>query len=303
MRILIDADILRYQIGSVKAAHPFIPKEYVPAPEGEICKLVEDLIQHVFKINKGDEYICALSGKGNFRNEVAKQEPYKGNRDPNEQRPFHYATVGDYIIKNHPHVVVDGMEADDWLAIEQRKDPENTLIATRDKDLWTCYGWHYRWACGENQPEIQKHWVDEFESKRFFFEQLLHGDNTDNIMGCGKKQETMWGGKLMMRRKGVGEKTAIKILENLTTVQEMYDAVKLEYEKVFGEEHESAMLENARLLYIGQTPDNLFEWGWLDYSLSKDTDNEPEATPTDLCEPLDSAVPEPSADYEDGTPF
>lgn len=273
MRVLIDCDILRYQIGSVKAAHPFIDKEFIPAPETEICKLVEDLIQHVVKVNKGDDYLCVLSGTGNFRMDIAKQEPYKGNRDPNTQRPFHYDTVGDYIIKNHKHIVIDGSEADDYLAIEQRKDPDNTLIATRDKDLWTCFGWHYRWACGENQPERLKHWITEFESKRFFFEQLLHGDNTDNILGCGVRKLVKWGGEMKLRRKGVGEGTAIKLLAPCNTVKEMYDVVKIEYEKVFGEIHEEVMLENARLIFIGQTPDNLFNWDWLDFDLSKEANN------------------------------
>lgn len=285
-------------MGSIKVAHPYIDKEYIPAPESEICRLVEDLIQHVFKINNGDTYVCALSGKGNFRHDIAKQEPYKGNRDPNTQRPYHYDTVGDYIIKNHPHVIVDDMEADDWLGIEQRKDPENTLIATRDKDLWTVFGYHYRWACGEYQPEIQKHWVDLFESRRFFFEQMLHGDNTDNIMGCGVKKLQKWGGEMKLRRKGVGEKTAIKLLAGCNTVQELYDVVKIEYEKIFNDQHEEVMLENARLLYIGQTPDNLFNWDWLDYKLSKETNNG-ELLSTDISELPDTSAPELGTDCED----
>lgn len=270
MRVLIDVDILRYQIGSIKAAHPFLPGEFIPAPESEICRLTEDLIKHVVKINNADTYECVLSGKGNFRHEVAKQEPYKGNRDPNVQRPYHYDTVGEYVIKNHPTVVVDGIEADDYLGIEQRKDIENTLIATRDKDLLTVHGWHYRWACGENQPERLKHWIDPFEARRFFFEQMLHGDSTDNIVGCGQKVMMKWGGKMMLRRKGVGEKTAIKLLENCTTVQELFDVVNLEYQKIF-DNYEEVMLENARLLYIGQTAEELFEWDWLDYQLTKES--------------------------------
>lgn len=268
MRALLDCDILRYQMGSIQAAHPFLEGEYVPAPEGEIIRLVEDLIQHVVKITGATEYVCPLSGKGNFRLDIAKQEPYKGNRDPNTGRPFHYDTVGDYIRNNHPCVIVDDMEADDWLGIEQRKDPENTIICSRDKDLGTVFGWHYRWACGDRQPERLPHWISEYKAKEFFFHQLLTGDSTDNIMGCGKRLEVMWGGKLMLRRKGVGAKGADKILALCSTVQEMYDAVKIEYDNVFGDESQEVMLENARLLYIGQTPDNLFDWDWLDMELT-----------------------------------
>lgn len=274
MRVLIDADILRYQIGSIQASHPFLEGVLIPAPETEICRLVQDLINHIVTINKADEYVCPLSGKGNFRNDIAVSAPYKGNRDPNTARPYHYDTVGNFIMNNHPCVVVDGMEADDWLGIEQRKDPENTMIASRDKDLKTVFGWHYRWACGDKQPEITKHWMTPFESCKFFFYQMLIGDNTDNILGCGKRVEVMWGGKECLRRKGVGPKAADKLLNNCSTVQDLYDTVKNEYINVFSDEYEGIMLENARLLYIGQTPDNLFEWDWLDYNLSKEDNNE-----------------------------
>lgn len=273
LKALIDADIFRYQIGSIQAAHPFLEGEYIPAPETEIKRLIDDLIEHIIKATGADSYICPLSGQGNFRHSIAKQEPYKGNRDPNSQRPYHYDTVGEYIRNYHPSIVVDNIEADDWLGIEQRKDPEHTIICSRDKDLGTVFGWHYRWACGDRQPERPNHWITPYEAREFFFHQMLTGDNTDNIMGCGKREEVMWGGKLQLRRKGVGQKGADKILATCNTVQEMYDAVKLEYEKVFGEEHEEVMLENARLLYIGQTQDNLFQWDWLDFELSKDTDN------------------------------
>lgn len=296
MRVLIDADILRYQIGSIKAAHPFLEGEYVPAPEGEIKRLVGDLIKGVITATKADTYICPLSGKGNFRHDIAKQEPYKGNRDPNSTRPYHYDTVGDYIRDFHPCIVVDGIEADDWLGIEQRKDPANTIIATRDKDMGTVFGWHYRWACGDKQPERPLHWITEYEAKEFFFHQMLTGDSTDNIMGCGQRLEVMWGGKPQMRRKGVGAKGADKLLLACSTVQEMYDTVKVEYEKIFGDEHEDIMLENARLLYIGQSADNLFDWDWLDYKLSKDTNNG-ELLPTDISEP------QHPSDGESGTPY
>ncbi|MFW3388408.1 UNVERIFIED_CONTAM: hypothetical protein RF648_20685, partial [Kocuria sp. CPCC 205274] len=210
-------------------------------------------------------YVCVLSGKGNFRIELAKQEPYKGNRNASVGRPYHYDTVGDYIKRSHPTVVVDGIEADDWLGIEQRKDIENNIICSRDKDLGTVHGWHYRWACGDKQPERLNHYLSEFEAKEFFFHQMLTGDNTDNIMGCGIRKEVKWGGKLMLRRKGVGSGAADKILGACDTLQEMFDAVKQEYEAVFGDNYEEVMLENARLLYIGQEADNLFQWEWIDY--------------------------------------
>ncbi|MCS5737527.1 hypothetical protein, partial [Herbiconiux daphne] len=145
-----------------------------------------------------------------------------------------------------------------------------TIICSRDKDLKTVSGWHYRWACGEKQPEVLPHWISEFDAKHFFFYQMLVGDNTDNICGCGQRREVMWGGKLTLRRKGIGEKAALQLLADCKTVQDLFDVVSQCYQNEFGETWEETMLENARLLYIGQTPDNLFDWSWLDYTLEKE---------------------------------
>lgn len=276
MRILVDADIFRYQHGSVMTKHPYANiypqlKDYkVPASAEYICEIVDKTINEIMESTKGDEYICALSGSGNFRNDIAKQQPYKGNRDASVGRPYHYDTVGEHIKTKHPHIIIDGQEADDWLGITQRADPENTCISSRDKDLKTIYGWHHRFACGENQPEIKMHWMTPWESLHFFFYQMLIGDNTDNIPGCGKKVMKKWGNSMMLRREGVGSKAALTILGNCHTCKEMYEAVKAEYQKVFKEDHEEVMLEMARLLYIGQKPDNLFTWDWLDMNQGED---------------------------------
>ncbi|MGL5014337.1 MAG: hypothetical protein ACRC6V_08630 [Bacteroidales bacterium] len=268
MKLLSDADIFRYQFGNIQMKHPFLQGEMIPASTEYVLGLVDEVIKSSVESTGADSYICVLSGKGNFRNEVAKQQVYKGNRDPSMARPFHYDTIGDHIIANHPCVVVNGSEADDWLGIEQRKDPQNTCISSRDKDLKGVYGFHHRIACGASQPEVPIHWISEFEAMHFFMYQMLIGDNTDNIPGCGKKLMVKWGKGEMLRRKGVGSKTALKLLESCHTVGEMHKVISDQYQIVFEDEWKDVMLEQARLLYIGQTPDNLFDWSWLDFSLS-----------------------------------
>ncbi|QDH46505.1 putative 5'-3' exonuclease [Aeromonas phage LAh_9] len=278
LKALIDCDIFRYEQGSVTMNHPlkitdedgYIVK--VPATKRKIESLVKAKIDEIISATGAEDYICVLSGTGNFRNDIAKQQPYKGNRDPNLSRPHHYETVGNYIVSTYNNIVVDGIEADDWLGIEQRKDLTSTIICSRDKDLGTVPGWHYRWQCGTSQPERPNHYISDFEAVKFFMFQMLIGDHTDNIPGCGKKQLVKWGKepdgspRMVERRKGVGEGAAKKILDKCSTVQEMYDAILEEYKVVFPDNYEEVMLENARLLYIGQTPDNLFEWNWLDFS-------------------------------------
>lgn len=278
MRCIIDGDIFRYQFGNIQMRHPFLEDEFIPASTAFVESLIEGMIEEIREATGFDEYIIPLSGKGNFRHQIAKQQPYKGNRDHVKvERPFHYNFIGDYILANHPSIIIDDIEADDWCGIEQRKDLENTVVAFRDKDFYTFPGHHYRFSCGKAQPAVPMHWVSQEEANNFFFYQLLIGDNTDNIMGCGKKLWVKWGktkiecynGNIieyphwMKRRKGVGEKAAKKLLDGLTDAQQMYEVVRKEYEAVFGEECDEVMLEMARLLFIGQTPDNLFQWNWL----------------------------------------
>lgn len=284
--VLIDCDIHRYQHGSIEMPHPFaghgeIPDDaMVPASADHIRYMVDQTIEETIRATGATDYICALSGKGNFRFDIAKQQPYKGNRDPKLKRPYHYDTVGDHIISTHPHHIVDGIEADDWLGITQRSDPGRYCIASRDKDLKTVHGWHYRFACGKSQPAVPMHWMSEYEATNFFFYQMLIGDNTDNIPGCGIRELRKWGTtteidadgkevkvpKMVLRRKGVGSQEALDTLEDCLTNQDMYEAVHAKYVEVFEEKADEVMLEMARLLYIGQKPDNLFEWSWLGIS-------------------------------------
>lgn len=282
---LIDADIMRYTLGGVKMPHPYLEGEFLPADPKHIEYLCDVYIEASLKAVGTDEYECVLSGKGNFRHDIATQQPYKGNRRPDKTRPFHYNTVGDYLLQHYNTVVVDGIEADDYIGSKMREGPDIYAVSSRDKDFGTVPGLHHRPACGNNQVEVPLHRINPFDAHHFFFYQLLIGDNTDNIMGCGKKLWMRWGiahiveycngaqvkiPNMELRRKGVGEKTALSLLKDCTTVQEMYDVVVQQYKKVFSDEWEDILLENARLLYIGQTPDNLFDWSWVDFTIEKE---------------------------------
>lgn len=277
--VLIDADILRYEIGSVQLEHPFVKGAKIPAPTKFIHTLVRERIESIITQTRAKSFKLFLTGKNNFRFDIATRVPYKGNREDFE-KPFHWKTVSDFLNDNYNVALCEGNEADDVMGEIQEyhvqllrqgnKRALVTAIASRDKDLRTQEGWHYSWSCGENQPEKPLYYQPYIEAKRFFFKQMLTGDTTDNILGCGVKKEVMWGGKLMLRRKGVGSVAADKLLVDANTLQEMYEIVKNQYEKVFKDEDitiEAVMLENAKLLYIGQEKDKQFSWEWLGISV------------------------------------
>ena len=267
----MQIDILRYQIGSIQFPHPYLEGAKIPAPAPFIFQQTQKILDRIFEVVGPDDFRMLFTGPDNFRFDIATEQPYKGNRK-DFAKPYHWITVHDYIFNKYGRKVVTcvGFEADDFMAFQRfRDEPDKEYyICTRDKDLDTVPGWHYRWACGENQPERLPYWITLFEAHQFLLTQCLMGDNTDNICGCGRKEEVMWGGKPMLRRKGIGPKAAVKLLKEGQTIGEMLEIVRDAYKDRFpGEDWEAILLENARLLYMGQRPNKLFDWSWLDSDL------------------------------------
>lgn len=200
---------------------------------------------------KADTFECFLTNSGsNFRIKTATVAPYKGHRPPD--KPYYWSTIRNYLILEYHATIAEGCEADDLIGDEALKDIDNTIICSRDKDLDTVPGWHYRWKCGERQPE-RRYYVNDTEAFNFFMYQMLVGDVSDNIKGV----------------LGIGDKKAKKILAECKSKEEMLHAVKQTYINVYGEgcdepiyyETEDKqrvwkrpteiMKENAELLWIG----------------------------------------------------
>ena len=173
------------------------------------------------------EYELYLTGKDNFRDKVAVTAPYKGNRKAD--KPFWYKEMRQYMVEAWDAKVVDGMEADDALGIAQcRDETEETVICSIDKDLLMIPGRHYNWKKKESQV------IDEEQGDYNLCMQMLTGDSTDNIIGI----------------KGIGPKTAEKLLAGRTGWVEMDSVVEREYRIAFGKDADDRYEENSTLLWI-----------------------------------------------------
>lgn len=191
--------------------------------------------------------ILFLTGKGNFRDAIAKEKKYKGNRK--KEKPFHYANLKAYVQAAYDCRLVGGLEADDLLAIEQTKriKDRDTIICSRDKDLRIQEGYHYSWEVA-GQPRFGPAWVDELgvlqlkrggkklfgTGLRFFYSQLLTGDSTDNIPGLG----------------GYGPIKAFNALKACNTTDELFEAVRELYRAKHGDDWAEKMLERGRCLWM-----------------------------------------------------
>jgi hypothetical protein len=179
-----------------------------------------------------------LSGSKNFRFDIAKSRPYKGNRDK-LHRPTHEAAIKEYIKSKWTTIVSEGEEADDALGIAQcQLGPTESVIITQDKDLDMIPGLKYDFVQDEAYSVTPEQGLYNFHI------QLLMGDATDNIPGLpgiGKA-------KAKAALKGV------ELDEQMEVVMQMYQAHtpdKLEWFEY--------LREQGQLLWIRQKPDQMWE--------------------------------------------
>lgn len=215
-KLLIDADFLIYSVGfaSEEASEKFAKS-----------RLVETMEDMIYLHLKADSYEAFLTGKNNYRYEIAKTVPYKGNRKE-MKKPKHYEALREHMVKRLGAVIVDGQEADDEVAIRMTKEPNVFLLVGVDKDLKQIPGWHH------NPHKAQTEYIDEFEAYKNFCIQLLTGDRVDNIPGLD----------------GIGPVKASKALKDCKTKEDLLKAVWKTYQE---KEHDIEYLtEQGQLLWL-----------------------------------------------------
>lgn len=284
MKALIDADILRYEIG-FSSEFKNEEGEDVLLNFDRCIELFEDKLSLILDEVQADDYVLYLTAdkyivpivnklrkfRGeepiellpNFRENIAVTKPYKGTRK--KSKPQHFNNLTAYIIGNHPHYIANGIEADDAMAIEQYStilsneglafadgfNPD-TIICSRDKDLRMIPGWHYSWECGKQASigpvEVEGlGWLEERPDGKV----IGYGDIFFYYqMLIGDAVDNIGGVK------GVGPKKALSVLSEARTGREAYEIVKWEYERVYGEDWLNMLQENANLLWMVRELDN-----------------------------------------------
>ncbi len=208
---LVDADILSYRIG------------FSSENETEkIClaRVTEWFAEVVFMELGCKEYKAYITGKDNFRKDIAVTQPYKGNR-AKMAKPRHFEAIRSHL-KRLGAEETEGQEADDAIAIEATKQRDKVFIVSIDKDFLQVPGWHY------NFVKKEKRYVDDEEALKQFYKQVLMGDRVDNIKGV----------------KGIGPKTADKLIDECKTEEEMWEVCINKHGSV------ERAIEDATLLYL-----------------------------------------------------
>lgn len=95
---------------------------------------------------------------------------------------------------------------------------------------------------------------------KFFLWQLLTGDTTDGVMGCGISEKKIYksgakAGQEYFKRCGVGALEAYELLQGIDNYAEGLRAVATQYVLRFGDGWAEQLLRNGRLLYMSHHVD------------------------------------------------
>lgn len=255
--LLVDGDILLYRPCCIFNEDNDLSRR-------QIMKYVNLKIDELMEAANCNKYIMFVTTKFNFRDDLV--DDYKANRKDVE-RPVNLSWAKKWAVEklnNHFH---KKLEADDLLGIHAN---ENTVIWSLDKDLRQIPGKHIDdetqkviTVTHEGRLEDQGKKV-YFDGTVGFYYQLLVGDATDNIIGCGSRVEAVYKsgakvGEKYTRRKGVGPKAALKILASAgmsaitsqkCVLETSLKAVINEYKKVHGEDWQGHLETQANLLFM-----------------------------------------------------
>lgn len=117
-----------------------------------------------------------LSGRYNFRYQVATTVPYKWARET-MGKPKYFRAVKEWIKSEYGASVSDGIEADDAISITATGLGKAGFIISLDKDLHQVDGWHYNWVTDTVSRVSKK------EACYNLFRQVIVGDATDGVPG------------------------------------------------------------------------------------------------------------------------
>ena len=223
MIALIDGDIVCYRAAA--SCEPTLHKAEREAKEVALAR-ADDVIRRILHDTNSQQYRIFIGGSENFRYEIYPE--YKGNRK-DLAKPMWLQDVRESLVVNYNAIITDGIEADDAMGIEQTWEPD-TIICSIDKDLLQVPGWHY------NFVKQERIYTTPLDGLKRFYQQLIQGDQSDNIPGYDGKMRPKVPKFLQPK---------VDELWSLDNEQDMYDLVLAMYDNDAGR-----LLRNGRLLWI-----------------------------------------------------
>ncbi len=206
-----------------------------------------------------NRYIGVLDGKKNFRKTIDIE--YKANRSKDnilDVMPYFYE-VKQYLIDEYGFLLVENVEADDFVSIiathlynknrtitidntTYTRETYNCIITTIDKDLNQINGCLYntkKHTITVIEDDISNIYLDDKKQLKgigykFFYAQMLMGDTADNIKGINK----------------VGPVKTYNILKDCNTQEDCHNTVLEQYKKEYSANYIIEFNKTYELLYV-----------------------------------------------------
>lgn len=129
---------------------------------------------------------------GNFRDQVARIQPYKGQR---KAKPLLFNDIKAKLIKEISSYIIQpssNHESDDVVSMYLAEHAEygeysDRAISSPDKDLKMCIGWH----TDANKWDAPAIYTKDFEGFYQYCWQGLRGDSIDNIQGIPQDRKSV----------------------------------------------------------------------------------------------------------------
>ena len=180
--LAVDGDIIAYRTACV------CEEDW----EGACRSIIDSTLRQIATGSGVSKMRIYLSGMNNFRYEVAKTKPYKGNRS-GMVAPKFLNYCKQYLEEQYGAIRMHGYEADDGIASDMTQS--GAIHCGIDKDILQIPGRHYNYVKEEWQE------VSTEEATLNLYRQVLTGDTSDNIPGLPR----------------VGAKTAEKVIVDADT--------------------------------------------------------------------------------------
>ncbi|WP_432724486.1 5'-3' exonuclease [Staphylococcus equorum] len=216
--LLIDGMALLFRHFYATSLH----KQFMRNSSGTPTNGIQGFVRHVFSaindIQPTHVAVCWDMGKSTFRNDMF--DGYKKNRPapPEELIPqFDYVKE----VSNQfgfVNIGVQNYEADDVIGTlaHQYSDENQVYVVTGDKDILQCINPNVEiWLTKKGFSIYNRYTLDRFQSEyglnpvQLIDVKAFMGDSADGYPGV----------------KGIGEKTAIKLIQNYGSVESVVDAI------------------------------------------------------------------------------
>lgn len=201
MKIIVDADSICYYAAFATNKDDKTVDDCYEVIDMVYANIIEDMPNNC---NDIESYV---GGEGNFRFDIYPE--YKANRKDLE-KPKYLKQAYAYLVHFWNGTVVNGVEADDIVAIRATELGDDCVIVGIDKDLRQIAGTHYNWKKREFET------ITPEQADYNFWMQMLTGDTSDNIKGV----------------KGIGPKKAEKLLGEFSSLNLYYHSA---VEEVYGD--------------------------------------------------------------------